>query len=110
VALSPRIAVRMAVEVPDGLPRYYANFIEVSQSAWDFSLIFTTLPAKPSPSKMAEMQATGVLAWPAELVVNFPPTLIAGLIRALNIQKETYEKENGVELKEIGNEPKRQGE
>jgi hypothetical protein len=97
-----KVPVRMALEVPESVSRYYANFIEISQTSWDFALIFTTLPAKPTPAKVAEMQATGVLAWPAEVVVNFPPTLMAGLIRALNMQKEAYEKENGVELKEMG--------
>jgi len=103
--LPMKLAVRVVVEVQDGTPAFYSNFIEVSQTKWDFSLIFATLPPKPTAAKIAEMQATGVLACPAEATINFPPTLMAGLIRALNMQKELYEKENGVELKETGNEP-----
>jgi hypothetical protein len=46
------------------------------------------------------MKTTGVLGWPAEITINFPPTLIAGLIRALTAQKEAYEKETNIQLKE----------
>jgi hypothetical protein len=100
-----KLAVRVVVEVPEGTPSFYANFIEVSQTKWDFSLIFATLPSKPTMAKVAEMQATGVLSCPAEVTINFPTTIMAGLIRALNMQKEAYEKENGVELKDPGDEP-----
>jgi hypothetical protein len=99
------IAVRIAVDVPDGTPAYYANFIEISHTKWDFSLIATKLPAKHGPAKLAEMQATGILALPADVTINFPPTLMAGLIRALTTQKEAYEKETKTELKETGDEP-----
>jgi hypothetical protein len=68
-------------------------------------LIFATLPAKPTMAKVAEMQTTGVLSCPAEATITFPTTLMAALIRALNMQKEAYEKQNGVELKETDSEP-----
>jgi hypothetical protein len=90
----------MELEVPEGTPRYYSNYIEVTQTRWDFSLIFATLPSKPPAAKITEMQATGVLRLPADAAINFPPTIMAGLIRALNMQKEAYEKQNKVELKE----------
>jgi len=63
------------------------------------------LPAKHSAGKLAEMQATGVLPLPADVTINFPPTLMAGLIRALVSQKEAYEKETKTELRELGDEP-----
>jgi hypothetical protein len=109
-ALLPEsVAVRIAIEVLDGTPTYYANFIEIGHTKWDFSLIFAKLPPKPTAGKIAEMQATGTLALPAETAINFPPTLMMGLIRALTIQKEAYEKENKVELKETNDEPTGQG-
>lgn len=96
------LAVRIAVDIPDGTPAHYANFIEISHTKWDFSLIGARLPAKHSAAQFAEMQATGILSLPADVTINFPPTLMAGLIRALTTQKEAYEKENKTELKEIG--------
>jgi hypothetical protein len=95
------IGVRAAVEVPEGTPSFYSNFIEVSNSPWDFSLIFAKLPAKPNASSLEEMKASGKLQLTAEITINFPPTLMAGLIRALTAQKELYEQMTGTELKEL---------
>jgi hypothetical protein len=95
------LAVKAQIEVPEGTPAFYTNFVEVSNSPWDFSLIFARLPAKPNLSKYEEIKASGVLPITAEITINFPPTLMAGLIRALNTQKEIYEKMTGTELTEL---------
>jgi hypothetical protein len=92
--------VRAVVEVPEGTPAFYTNFIEISNTPWDFSLILAKLPAKPNPSSIEEIKASGTLPVTAELTINFPPALMAGLIRALTTQKELYEKMTGTELKE----------
>jgi hypothetical protein len=99
--LPKAIGGRVVVEVPDGTPQYYANFIEVSNTVWDFSMIFATMPAKLSAAKIEEIQATGSIPLQAQLTVNFPPTLLVGLIRALTTQKEQYEKAMGTELVEL---------
>ncbi len=99
------VAVRVAIDVPDGTPAHYANYIEISHTKWDFALIAARLPAKHSAAKIVDMQATGILPLHADVTINFPPTLIAGLIRALTVQKEAYEKETKTELKETGDEP-----
>ena len=107
------VGVRVSVEIPDGTPAYYTNYMEVSHTKWDFSLIITRVPAKIDKAKLAEIQASGgVLPLPADVTINFPTTLMAGLIRALNMQKEAYEKETKTELKEssderTGQKPKR---
>jgi hypothetical protein len=98
------VQVKVGLEVPDGTPSYYLNYIEINHSKWDFCLIGAKLPAKYSAAKIAEMQAGGVLALPAEVTINFPSTLIVGLIRALTIQKELYEKETKTELRAEGTE------
>jgi hypothetical protein len=85
------------VAVPEGTPSFYSNFIEISNTPWDFSLIFAKLPAKASASSIEEMKVSGQLQLTAEITINFPPTLIAGLIRALTAQKELYEKMTGTE-------------
>jgi hypothetical protein len=92
---------RLIAEVPEGTPQFYANVIEISNTPWDFSMIFATMPAKLNPFKMEEIQATGTIRLQAQLTVNFPPTILAGLIRALTTQKELYEKSMGTELVEL---------
>jgi len=98
------IQARVSIEVAEGTPAYYANCIEIGHTKWDFTLIASRLPAKPSSPKIAEMQATGVLSLPADVTINFPPNVIPGLIRALIAQKEIFEKSTGIELKESLNE------
>jgi hypothetical protein len=95
-----QLRVRIAVDVPEGTPTFYANYVEVAHSKWDFAFIASRLPAKTSAAQVADMQATGTLNIPAEVVINLPSTLIAGLIRALTAQKEKFENETGTELKE----------
>jgi hypothetical protein len=89
------------IEVTESTPQFYANFIEITNSPWDFSLIFGTLPSKLNRNQVEEIQATGTIPVQAQLTVNFPPTLLAGLIRALTTQKELYEKAMGTELIEL---------
>jgi hypothetical protein len=60
------IGVRAVVEIPEGTPSFYTNFIEVSNTPWDFSLILAKLPAKPNPSKFEEIKASGTLALTAD--------------------------------------------
>lgn len=102
-AASPR-AASIAIEVSEGTPAYYANHIEIGQTKWDFMLISSRLPAKPSSARVVEMQNTGVLTIPADVTINFPAHLMPGLIRALTSQKETFEKQTGIELKENADE------
>ena len=104
------LAVRIVGEVPEGTPAYYANFIEISHTKWDFSLIASRFPAKFGGAKLAEARATGILPVYAEVTINFPPTLMVGLIRALTTQKESFEKETNTELKESSEESSSKGQ
>lgn len=98
------VPIPIALEVTEGTPMYYANYIEVGRTKWDFCLIGARIPAKPNQSKLAEVQATGVFPVQADLAISIPPSIITGLIRALNAQKESYEKEHKIELKETRDE------
>jgi hypothetical protein len=98
---SPKlVGVRPQIDVTDNTAQFYANFIEITNSPWDFSLISATLPSKLNRTQVEEIQATGTIPVQAQLTVNFPPTLLAGLIRALTTQKELYETTMGTELVE----------
>lgn len=98
------VPARIVCEVLDGTPSHYANFAEITHTKWDFSLIAARLPIKPTMAQVAEIQATGILALPAEVTISFAPHIIPGLIRALTIQKDAYEKDTGVELKDFADE------
>jgi hypothetical protein len=95
------VGVTIAVDVPDGVPSYYVNWIEISHTKWDFCIIGATMPARHNQSKIAELKATRVLTLNADVQLIIPPTLLPGLISALTIQKEKFEKEMNMELKEV---------
>lgn len=85
---------------------YYINFIEVANSPQDFSLICGRLPVKLSQSKIEEVKTVGALVIEPEVQLIIPTALVPGLIRALTVQKEMYEKLYGIQIKEVGGEPK----
>lgn len=89
------LTVRPTVQVSEATPTYYVNSVEVSNTQHDFSLICTKIPAKLTPAEWQRASATGELAVEASVLLTCPTTLIPALVRALNTQKEMYEKQNG---------------
>jgi hypothetical protein len=96
------IAPRIIVDVNDSTPFYYANYMEVSNTANDFSLFCARLPAKLSADKMKEIQALKTLHVDAEVQVVIPVSLIPPLIQALIKQKDVYENRIGQKIQEPG--------
>lgn len=80
---------------------YYVNYIEIANSPQDFSIICGRLPGKLSHDKMEQAKKLGALVIEPEVQLIIPTTLVPGLIRALTIQKEKYEKMFGLQIKEI---------
>jgi hypothetical protein len=89
------MAVRIVVSVPDDLPVYYVNFIEVTHSLNEFGLFAVRAPVKPTSQQLEEAQQTGQMRLDPEFHMVLPPTVIPGLIRALTAQKEAYERRFG---------------
>ena len=87
--------VKVVLNVSDGVPSYYVNHAEVSQTRHDFSIHFAQVPSKFSSDTIALIKETHVLPLEPMLQVTIPPTLIPGLIKALNRQRETYEEAHG---------------
>ncbi len=50
------------------------------------------MPAKLSPDAIKEAQETGTVHFSPLLYLTVPPTLVPGIIEALTLQKEAYEK------------------
>jgi hypothetical protein len=96
------LQLRIGIEVPEGTPTYYANWIEVSHTKWDFCITAAAMPSRHNPSKMAEVMASKVLNLNAEVQIVISPTVLPALIRALTAQKEAFEQETKTELKEVG--------
>lgn len=95
-APKPAVAqVKIVVDMPEGSEPYYANHVEVGHTKFDFFLLCSRLPTKPSSAVIQSAVASGELHIPATVQVTFPASLIAGLIRALETQKQAFEKDAG---------------
>ena len=73
-------------------PKYYINHIEISLSRHDFSLFMTQLPSKLSVTALQDAKDSGTINVEPDLNITVPPTLIPGLISALQRQQVEFEK------------------
>lgn len=87
--------VKVRVEHGSGAEILYANYVEVSHSAYEFMLSVVRVPTKFPSSLLAEARTTGEIVVEPQVNILLPPTLIPGLIRALESQRDLYERNFG---------------
>jgi hypothetical protein len=90
------VAVKVVLDVSDDTPSYYVNVLEIAHSRHDFSLVAARVPAKTSVQKLELAKQTGEMRVEPERQLVVPPTVIPSLIRALTIQRASYEQKYGV--------------
>ena len=78
-----------------GCPNYYANYAEVSHTSHDFGIAFVELPARLSADEKQVAITSGEITADPIAQIVIPATLVPGLIRALKIQRDKYEKNFG---------------
>jgi hypothetical protein len=86
---------RASLVTTDGTATFYVNNVEIGHSAYDFSVTCAKLPVKFPPAEMARIAETGEAVLEAVVQILLPTSLIPGLIKALTIQKEMYERQFG---------------
>lgn len=96
------LSVKTSVELTEETPVYYINYAEIAHTPYDFSLIGGMLPGRPSTEDIDEARKTGKLIIESNIVIVFPAGMISGLIRALTVQKEQYEKQLKVTITDHG--------
>jgi hypothetical protein len=89
------LAARVILEVGADVPSYYVNYVDIAQSAHEFTLSVAKVPTRLAAQAMQNLQATGELRAEALLQLIVPPTLLPSLIKALVLQKDLYEQING---------------
>jgi len=89
------LSVKIQVDPKPDTPSYYVNYIAVSHSEYDFTVMALRVPTQLT-REQTELAKKGS-AVPVEPILQLivPPRLIDGVIRALSIQKEKYEQEHG---------------
>ena len=85
------VTIKIGIETDDDTSVVYANHVEISHSIHDFCISFARVPSKLSSEKLEELKNDLKIDVPALIQVVVPPTLIAGLIRALVDQRDMYE-------------------
>lgn len=90
-ALADSVPVQLVIDLAPDTPSYYANHVEIAVNKHEISLRIAKIPTKPGRAEMAAAEATGELIIDAEMEILIPPTLIKGLIAALETSRQNYE-------------------
>jgi hypothetical protein len=85
------VPMRVVVDSAIDTPSYYVNYAELHHSQHEFGIALVRLPGKLPAEKIAEIQKAGEFVVNADILLLVPPTLIPGLITALQIQQAAYE-------------------
>jgi hypothetical protein len=93
---------RIVIDPNDIAPVYYVNYVEAANTHNDFSLIGVRLPSKLTEAKRHQVVTTKELHVEPDVIITFPTSMVPGLIRALTLQKENYEKAVGFDIQEPG--------
>jgi hypothetical protein len=96
---SQSVTVTFVLTPPKGTKPTYTNFIEVVQTAHDFTLTGAQLPVKLSQEQIRVASEGQAVPIEADFQITFPVSILVGLIDALMSQKETYEKMNNLTLR-----------
>jgi hypothetical protein len=84
------MTAQVRIDVRTDTPSYYANFVLVSHTPYDFTLTVAKIPSPLTPEQAEAAKAEKPMAVDAMLQIVFPPLLMDGLIKALTIQKELH--------------------
>lgn len=92
--------IKGSLIITDDTMAYYINFAEVGCSPNEFSIAAARIPTTLTPDKFEAAKKAGSLVFNADVQLIIPPTVIPGLIRALTMQKDNYEKVIGAAIVE----------
>jgi hypothetical protein len=89
------VNLKVAVDVTEDTPIYYANYFEVGHSNFEFMLNVARFPPKPSMEQMRVVTESGALVVTPEMQVLFAPKVALALLDALKQQIASYEENIG---------------
>jgi hypothetical protein len=84
-------AAQMVMEVKSDTPSYYANYVNVSHTAYDFTLSVAKISSPLTQEQIEELQSLNKITVEPILQIVIPPLLIDGLINALIDQKAKHQ-------------------
>jgi hypothetical protein len=90
-----QLAVTVVANPTDDTPSFYSNYAEASFNQHEIGLFFIKTPTKLDIQRLEEAKSGKLVLEPLAQVL-IAPTLLPGLIRALQTVREEYEKAFGV--------------
>jgi hypothetical protein len=108
LASSAQLAVAIVVNPTDDTPSFYSNYAEVSFNQHEIRIFFVKTPTKLDSQRLEEAKSGRLVLDPMAQVLSgrlvldpmaqvlIAPTLLPGLIRALQVARDEYEKAFGV--------------
>jgi hypothetical protein len=85
------VSVKGRVDVTEATAVIYINFAEVAHNVHEFSIICARTPTKPDATALELAKKSGVYPIEASTMLIVPPSLMKGLVRAMQLQIEKYE-------------------
>ncbi|MCW5671534.1 MAG: hypothetical protein KIT86_17905 [Hydrogenophaga sp.] len=92
---STEAQVKVSLEPTFETVPVYANHIEVGHTRHEFTILAGRVPGKMPAERFKQARETGLLQLEPEVTILVAPTLVPGIIRALKLQLEKWEKVNG---------------
>lgn len=89
------VTVRVQLLHDPDAPMIYSNFFEVSHSPHDFLLLLARVPGKLPAGSEPNKDGVTELPIEAQAQIVIPPTVIPGLIKALQSQQRLFEELHG---------------
>src|SRR3989338_3017784 len=91
-AQSPKpMKVNLGIQLSTETAIYYVNHAEVSHIQQEFGLLVARLPTKLTLEQQKAVKQSGTLTVEAVVQLLFSPTIVPGLINALQTQMGLYE-------------------
>ena|SRR5258706_8562442 len=85
-------AVKIQVEPSQVTPIFYANYVEVGHTQYDFVLTAARLPGKLGSARQAEVIESGVISLEPEVQITLPSELMRPLAEAILKQADAQVK------------------
>jgi hypothetical protein len=86
---------RVTFEASDSTHTCYCNLVEVGALQHEFTILAGRVPTKPTRAIMSTISEGGEIVLEPEVQLLVAPTMIPGVIKALQAQLEKYEKRYG---------------
>lgn len=78
-----------------GTPSFYVNFADITHSPHEFAISAARIPTKLTLRQIEEIKESGSLEVEAEVQLIIPPTMLPGLIKALQSRRKLFETDMG---------------